>query len=95
MKKLLAISALAILAACATTGALFGPTPEAQIKTGGDTVTAAVTVNTVLLKNRKVSTVTAKSYNDLLHAAGAHLKDANTRLAEADKLIAEREKAGE
>jgi hypothetical protein len=80
MKKYLTILLFTFVAACATSGNLLGPTPEAQIKLGSDTASAAATINTVALKNRKISTATAKSYNDLLHAASGHLHDANTRL---------------
>lgn len=80
MRKLIAICALSILAACATTGSIFGPTPEAQIVTGANSVNAVATLGTVALKNNKISVAQAKSYSAILHTAGGHLDATNTVL---------------
>lgn len=80
MKKLLAVIALVALAACATTGTLFGSSPEAQIVTGANAVTAATTLATVLLKNDKITVPQAKSYRAVLGAASGHLDTANAAL---------------
>ena len=84
MKKLFATAliaiAIAITAGCAVTGGIFGPTPEAQIATGANLVTAQAGVATVLLKNKQISVTQAKGYSGLLHAAGGHLEEANKAL---------------
>jgi low affinity Fe/Cu permease len=81
MKRIFAVAILALaMAGCATTGSLFGPTPEAQIVTGANAVTAASTLGTVLLKNDKISVTQAKSYSAILHTAGGHLESANATL---------------
>ena len=80
MRKLLAVITLAILAACATTGSVFGPTPEAQIVTGANSVKAVATLGTVALKNDKISVAQAKSYSAILHTASSHLDVANAAL---------------
>ena len=46
MRKIIAALAFAALAACATTGSVFGPTPEAQIVTGANSVNAVATLGT-------------------------------------------------
>lgn len=86
MKKLFAVVLLALsLVACATTGTLFGQTPEAQIVTGANAVTAATTLATVLLKNDKITVPQAKSYRAVLGAASGHLDAANAALVTCRK----------
>lgn len=80
MRKLLAAIALVALTACATTGSVFGPTPEAQIVTGANSVNAVATLGTVALKNNKISVAQAKSYSAILHTAGGHLDTTNAVL---------------
>lgn len=80
MRKLLAAIALVALTACATTGSIFGPTPEAQIVTGANSVNAVATLGTVALKNNKISVAQAKSYSAILHTASNHLDTTNAAL---------------
>jgi hypothetical protein len=79
MIRSLALALCVAVAGCATPIAV-GPSPEAQIKTGADSVTAATTLATVLLRDHKISVPQAKSYRNMLAAAGESLKDANTEL---------------
>ena len=86
MKRLFATLFLATaLAACAITGDLFGPSPEAQIYAGANGVTAAATLATVLLKNDKITAANAKSYSAILHTASGHLNTANATLTACRK----------
>lgn len=86
MKKILLGAVLALaLSACAITGSVFGPTPEAQIATGARSVTAAAGLATVLLKNNKITVVQAKSYSAILHTASGHLDGANATLLDCRK----------
>jgi hypothetical protein len=80
MKELFAALALVALTACATTGSVFGPTPEAQIVTGANSVNAVATLGTVALKNNKITVAQAKSYSAILHTASAHLDTTNGTL---------------
>lgn len=80
MKKYLALFALTFVAACATSGQLFGPTPEAQIVTGANAITATVGVATVLLKNDKITVSQAKGYRAIIGAADDHLKATHAKL---------------
>jgi uncharacterized cupredoxin-like copper-binding protein len=79
MMKSLILALCVAAAGCATTVAV-GPSPEAQIATGAQTVTAATTLATVALRDQKITVTTAKSYRNMLAAAGESLKDANTDL---------------
>lgn len=81
--------AAAALVGCASTAAVtgvlatpiaVGASPEAQIQTGAQGVTAATTLATVLLTDHKITVTQAKSYRNMLAAAGETLKDANTDL---------------
>lgn len=65
---------------CAVTGNLFGPSPEAQIVNGANTVTAATTLATVLLKNDRISVTQAKGYRSILGTAAGHLDAAGAVL---------------
>lgn len=81
MKRILAAVAIAVgLGACAVTGTLFGPSPEAQIQTGAQSVTAAAVVATALLKNDRISVDQAKNYRAILGTASGHLDAANATL---------------
>jgi hypothetical protein len=93
MKKLLAVACLALVTACATSGNLFGPTPEAQIVTGANAITATVGVATVLLKNDKITVVQAKGYRAIIGAADDHLKATNARLVDCRKTTGSTSKA--
>jgi hypothetical protein len=61
-------------------GAVAPATPEAQIKTGAEALTAATTVATVLLRNDKITVVQAMNYRRMLGAASNVLDDANAAL---------------
>jgi len=74
------IALLTFATACATTGTLLGPSPEAQIKTVSNSVTVVATLATTLLKIDKITVTQAKSYSAVLHAASNHLNDANKTL---------------
>jgi hypothetical protein len=84
MRKLLACLALALgLLGCAS-----GPgttSPEAQIATGANALTATTTVATVALKNDKITVAQAKSFRVMLGAASTALDDANTVLVACRK----------
>lgn len=89
MKKLFAVAVLAlVMSACAITGTVFGPTPEAQIVTGANAVTAAATVATTLLKNDRITVTQAKSYRAILGTASSHLDAAQATLLECRKATA-------
>jgi outer membrane lipoprotein SlyB len=78
MKKLLACLALALgLLGCASTG---NTSPEAQIATGANALTATTTLATVALRNDKITVAQAKSFRVMLGAASTSLDDANTVL---------------
>lgn len=83
MKALILSFALAV-AGCASTTAI-GSSPEAQISTGAQTVTAATTLATVALRDHKITVTAAKSYRNMLAAAGESLKDANGELEQCRK----------
>jgi uncharacterized lipoprotein YbaY len=81
MKRILASVALCIgLAACAAIQQVGLPSPEAQITAGAHAATTATTTATVLLREQKITVPQAKSYRNMLVAAGESLKDANTDL---------------
>lgn len=81
---IVALLALA-LCGCAVTGSAFGPTPEAQIVTGANAVTAATTLAIVLLKNDKITVAQAKSYRAILGTGSGHLDVANAALVDCRK----------
>lgn len=86
MKKLIAVAVLALaVAGCAVTGAVFGPTPEAQIQTGAQAVTAATVLATTLLKNDRITVAQAKGYRAILGTASSHLDSANAVLVDCRK----------
>lgn len=81
MKMLIAsLFAALTLSACAVTGTALGPTPESQIVNGANSITAAATLGTVLLRNDRITAAQAKSYRAILGTADAHLKDADKTL---------------
>lgn len=79
MKKMLiaAAFALAALAGCAS---MQSSSPEAQIVTGANSLTAATTVAEVALRNKAITVTQAKQAHAVLAAAGGALDDANTVL---------------
>lgn len=83
MKALILAFALAV-AGCASIVSV-SPTPEAQIKTGADSVKAAETGATIALRDHKISVAQAKSYRNMLVTAGEALHDANTELERCRK----------
>lgn len=86
MKKLIAIAVLALaVTGCAITGAAFGPTPEAQIQTGAQAVTAATVLATTLLKNDRITVAQARGYRAILGSASGHLDQANMVLLDCRK----------
>ena len=68
-----------LLAGCATMGGSTA-TPEAQIKAGADSVTAATTLATVALRNDKISVAQAKDFSTVMHTASAALGKADVAL---------------
>lgn len=84
--------AAAALVGCASTAAVTGVTgvlatpiavgasPEAQLQIGAQSVTAATVLANELLVNHKITVTQAKSYRNMLAAAGESLKDANSDL---------------
>jgi hypothetical protein len=84
MMKTLILACALTLAGCATPIAV-GSSPEAQIQTGAQSVTAATALATVALRDHKITVTTAKSYRNMLAAAGESLKDANTELEQCRK----------
>lgn len=67
-----------LLGACA----LLGSTPEAQIKSGADKLTAATNLTTTLLSRDKINVAQAKSYRAMLGTASNALDTTNTALVE-------------
>lgn len=63
-----------------------GTSPEAQIATGAQTVTAATTAATVALRNHAITLNAAENYRDMLAAAGKalHGADADLQKCRAD-----------
>lgn len=81
MKRFFASLFLAAsLIGCAAIQQVGLPSPEAQITAGAQAATAATTTATVLLRERKISVPQAKSYRNMLVAAGDSLKDADADL---------------
>lgn len=78
MKALIAGFVIA-LAGCATPISV-GPSPEAQIKTGADTVKAVTVTANKLLANHLITVTQAKSFRNMLVASGESLHDAETDL---------------
>ncbi len=72
--------ALLLLAGCAVTGSLLGSSPESQIVNGANSVTAAATLASTLLRNDKINVAQAKSYSGILHTVSGHLDVANGSL---------------
>lgn len=69
-----------ILALLLTACSVIPLSPEASIADGANSVTAATTGASVILKNGKITKTQAQGYSGLLHAAAGHLDDANKRL---------------
>ena len=55
-------------------------TPEAQIATGANSLTAATTLATTALRNDKITVAQAKAYRTILKGAGDALDDMNATL---------------
>lgn len=86
MKRLIATIFVAVLlSACAVTGGTFGNSPESQIVTGANALTATATVATALLKNNRINVVQARSYQAVLVSASGHLDTANATLVACRK----------
>src|SRR5205085_5502223 len=86
LATILVLAAGLALAACSTISSSPGTqSPEAQIATGANTVTASVTLATVLLRDHKITVPQAKSYRNMAAAAGESLKDANGELEQCRK----------
>ena len=89
IKKLsLSILTLCIVASCAMLPPAAGPSPEAQIVNGANTVAAAATIGTVLLKNGKITATQAKGYRALLETASVHLDNTAHALSDCRKKTA-------
>jgi hypothetical protein len=85
IRNAVAILALAVvLAACA----LFGTTPEAQIKSGADKLTAATNLTAALLQRDKITVTQAKSYRALIGTTSGALDAANKTLLDCRKRTA-------
>lgn len=69
MKRFIAIVLAVVLSGCAVMGA----SPEAQIKRGADTQTAATDLTATLLQRNKITVVQAQSYRAMLGTASAAL----------------------
>lgn len=82
MIKALILTIALALAGCASTSPTIavGSSPEAQIKTGADTVRAGAVTATELLKAHKITVLQARSYSTMLHSAGLVLNDAQADL---------------
>lgn len=74
LNRIIAVAILALVTACAT-NPLSLSSPEAQIKQGADAGTAAATLETVLLRNDKISVAQAKSYRVMLGGARESLNE--------------------
>jgi hypothetical protein len=89
MRHLHVVVSLVVLAvalsACAVTGSTLGQTPEAQIVNGANSVTAATTLATTLLKNDRINVTQAKGYRAILGTASGHLDSANAALVACRK----------
>lgn len=84
MLKAIIASFVIALASCATPISL-APSPEAQIKTGSDTVkTLGVTTN-VLLRDHKITVTQAKAFRNMLVVSGDTLDDATADLVTCRK----------
>lgn len=77
--KLFALSLAIAVAGCATTGTGV-QSPESQILTGANAVTATATLATVLLRNDKITVEQAKGFRVLLGGASSALDSANAAL---------------
>ncbi len=82
MKRLLAVFVLTLVSACATVTQLTGASPEAQIVTGANSVTAAAKLATLRLTDKRITKAQATSYSAILHTAQGHLNDANAVLVD-------------
>lgn len=81
MIRTLILALCVAVAGCATTTQIaVGPSPEAQIKTGADTVRAGAVTATALLRAHKISVLQARGYSTMLHSASVVLNDANAEL---------------
>lgn len=84
MRHLHVVASLVVLAvalsACSVTGGTLGQTPESQIVNGANSVTAATTLATALLKNDRINVTQAKGYRAILGTASGHLDTANAAL---------------
>lgn len=80
-KAQLMIIVLLAIGACAQ----LGGSPESQIKTGADSLTATTTLATVLLRNDRITVDQAKSYRVMLGAASTALDDSNKTLLDCRK----------
>lgn len=70
-----------LLAGCAA----FDTSPEAQIKTGADSLKATTTLATVALRNDAITVNQAKSFRVMIGASSTTLDDANKTLLECRK----------
>lgn len=80
MKRLYAAVLALALSACAVTGSVLGPTPEAKIVNGNNVVNTGVTLTTVTLRRDAITVSQAESYRAILKTAAGHIVDADKRL---------------
>jgi uncharacterized lipoprotein YbaY len=79
------ILALCVAVAGCANQVTVGASPEAQIAAGAEAVTATTTLATVALRNQRITVPQAKSFRNMLAAAGESLKDANGELVACRK----------
>lgn len=82
--KAFALALVFAIAGCATTG-IGQPSPESQILTGAQAVTATATVATVALRNNAITVEQAKAFRAILGAASTALDSANETLVKCRK----------
>jgi hypothetical protein len=84
MRRYLNYGVVLLLAGCA----VLGSTPEAQIKSGADKLTAGTNLTTALLARDKITVAQAKSYRALLGTASSALDTTNDALLACRKRTA-------
>jgi len=71
-----------------TSCAILSPSPESQILTGANSITAGANLTTAKLRSKSISVDQAKNYRDTMRLAEAMLKDANVALVACRKATA-------
>jgi len=76
---------IAVLMLALTSCAIFSPSPESQILTSANSITAGANLTTAKLRSKSISVDQAKNYRDTMRLAEAMLKDANVALVACRK----------